>query len=165
MFDFKKVANETKWTHAMLRPESFLFAAILTGLVALGPISTDMYLPSLPALKAELGASVSQVQLTLSVFLGGFAISQLFYGPLSDRFGRRPVLIFGITIYCLASIACFLSTTIEGLILARFFQAFGACSGPAHLRLQWARSCVPAVGCSVPRRVARAAEGAPGAVG
>lgn len=130
MFDFKKVANETKWTHAMLRPESFLFAAILTGLVALGPISTDMYLPSLPALKAELGASVSQVQLTLSVFLGGFAISQLFYGPLSDRFGRRPVLIFGITIYCLASIACFLSTTIEGLILARFFQAFGACSGP-----------------------------------
>jgi MFS transporter, DHA1 family, multidrug resistance protein len=130
MLDFKKVANETKWTHAMLRPESFLFAAILTGLVALGPISTDMYLPSLPALKAELGASVSQVQLTLSVFLGGFAISQLFYGPLSDRFGRRPVLIFGITIYCLASVACFLSTTIEGLILARFFQAFGACSGP-----------------------------------
>ncbi|NVJ93402.1 MAG: Bcr/CflA family multidrug efflux MFS transporter [Methylocystaceae bacterium] len=114
----------------MLRPESFLFAAILTGLVALGPISTDMYLPSLPALKAELGASVSQVQLTLSIFLGGFAVSQLLYGPLSDRFGRRPVLIIGITIYCLASIACFLSTTIEALIIARFFQAFGACSGP-----------------------------------
>lgn len=114
----------------MLRPESFLFAAILTALVAFGPLSTDMYLPSLPAMKTDFGATVSQVQLTLSVFLAGFAVSQLFYGPLSDRFGRRPVLLFGITVYGLASVACFLSTTIEGLILARFFQAFGACSGP-----------------------------------
>jgi len=114
----------------MLRPESFLFAAILTALVAFGPLSTDMYLPSLPAMKTDFGATVSQVQLTLSVFLAGFAVSQLFYGPLSDRFGRRPVLLFGIAVYGLASVACFLSTTIEGLIVARFFQAFGACSGP-----------------------------------
>ncbi len=115
---------------SMLRPESFLFAAILTALVAFGPLSTDMYLPSLPAMKTDFGATVSQVQLTLSVFLAGFAVSQLFYGPLSDRFGRRPVLLFGIAVYGAASVACFLSTTIEGLILARFFQAFGACSGP-----------------------------------
>jgi len=114
----------------MLRPESFLFAAIMTALVAFGPLSTDMYLPSLPAMKTDFGATVSQVQLTLSVFLGGFAVSQLFYGPLSDRFGRRPVLLFGIVVYGLASVACFLSTTIEALIIARFFQAFGACSGP-----------------------------------
>ncbi len=114
----------------MLRPDSFFFAVILTLLVAFGPISTDMYLPSLPAMKADLGASVSEVQLTLSVFLVGFAFSQLFYGPLSDRFGRRPVLLFGIVVYGLASVACFMSSTIESLILARFFQAFGACSGP-----------------------------------
>ncbi len=114
----------------MLRPESFLFAAILTALVAFGPISTDMYLPSLPAMKVDLGASVSEVQLTLSVFLAGFAVSQLVYGPLSDRFGRRPVLLMGVAIYGLASVACFMSTTIEALIFSRFLQAFGACSGP-----------------------------------
>lgn len=114
----------------MLRPDSFLFAAILTALVAFGPISTDMYLPSLPAMKLALGATVSEVQLTLSVFLAGFAVSQLIYGPLSDRFGRRPVLIMGIAVYGLASVACFLSTSIEALIMSRFFQAFGACSGP-----------------------------------
>ena len=114
----------------MLRPDSFLFAAILTALVAFGPISTDMYLPSLPSMKIDFGATVSQVQLTLSVFLVGFAVSQLVYGPLSDRFGRRPILLMGIFIYGLASVACFMATTIEGLIFARFLQAFGACSGP-----------------------------------
>jgi DHA1 family bicyclomycin/chloramphenicol resistance-like MFS transporter len=114
----------------MLRPDSFLFAAILTALVAFGPISTDMYLPSLPAMKVDLAASVSEVQLTLSVFLAGFALSQLVYGPLSDRFGRRPVLLMGVAIYGLASVACFMSTTIEALIFSRFLQAFGACSGP-----------------------------------
>ncbi|WP_069186695.1 Bcr/CflA family multidrug efflux MFS transporter [Candidatus Terasakiella magnetica] len=114
----------------MLRPDSFLFAVILTALVAFGPISTDMYLPSLPAMKVDFGATVSQVQLTLSIFLAGFAVSQLFYGPLSDRFGRRPILLFGIVVYGVASVACFMSTTIEALIISRFFQAFGACSGP-----------------------------------
>ncbi|WP_028878276.1 Bcr/CflA family multidrug efflux MFS transporter [Terasakiella pusilla] len=114
----------------MLRTNSFLFTVILTALVAFGPLSTDMYLPSLPAMKAEFGASVSDVQLTLSIFLAGFAVSQLLYGPLSDRFGRRPILIFGIFAYGIASVACFLATSIEMLIVARFFQAFGACSGP-----------------------------------
>ncbi|WP_135081920.1 Bcr/CflA family multidrug efflux MFS transporter [Terasakiella sp. SH-1] len=114
----------------MLRPDSLFFAAIMTALVAFGPISTDMYLPSLPAMKVDFGATVSEVQLTLSVFLAGFAASQLLYGPLSDRFGRRPILIFGITVYGLASVACFMSTTIEALIFSRFLQAFGACSGP-----------------------------------
>jgi DHA1 family bicyclomycin/chloramphenicol resistance-like MFS transporter len=125
-----QVSNETTWSFSMLCPESFLFAAILTALVAFGPLSTDMYLPSLPAMKTDFEASVSQVQLTLSVFLSGFAISQLLYGPLSDRFGRRPVLLFGIMVYGVASIACFMSATIEALIISRFFQAFGACSGP-----------------------------------
>lgn len=114
----------------MLRTNSLLFTVILTALVAFGPLSTDMYLPSLPAMKAEFGASVSEVQLTLSIFLAGFAVSQLLYGPLSDRFGRRPVLIFGVFAYGVASVACFMASTIEMLVIARFFQAFGACSGP-----------------------------------
>jgi DHA1 family bicyclomycin/chloramphenicol resistance-like MFS transporter len=73
---------------------------------------------------------VAKVQLTLSVFLLGFALSQLIYGRLSDRYGRRPILVLGLVIYLAATLACVLSTSIEALILARFFQALGGCCGP-----------------------------------
>lgn len=113
----------------MLKPQSLATTALLTALVAFGPLSTDMYLSVLPGLVNFFDTDVSQVQLTLSVFLSGFAIAQLFVGPLSDRFGRRPILILGLVIYVGASSACFLSTTIGELIAARLFQAIGACSG------------------------------------
>lgn len=103
--------------------------ALLTTLVALGAISTDLYLPSLPTLTEVFSASVGTVQLTLSVFVGGFAVAQLVYGPLSDRLGRRPVLLGGLVIYLAASTACGLAGSIEELIVARFFQSLGACSG------------------------------------
>ena len=80
------------------RPDSVAVAALLTMLVAFGPISTDMYLPSLPALVSDFDSDVPTVQLTLSAFLVAFAVSMLVYGPLSDRFGRRPVLIGAIAI-------------------------------------------------------------------
>ena len=89
-----------------LRPGSLAITALLTALVALGPISTDLYLPSLPGLLRYFNADVAQVQLTLSVFLIGLAVGQLAYGPLSDRYGRRPVLLGGIILYVAASIAC-----------------------------------------------------------
>jgi MFS transporter, DHA1 family, multidrug resistance protein len=111
-------------------PRSAGVAALLTGLVALGPLSTDLYLPSLPSLTGVFHTDVARVQLTLSVFLLGFAVSQLIYGPLSDRFGRVPMLIGGLTIYLLASLACVFSISIEALIIARFFQALGGCCGP-----------------------------------
>ncbi len=111
-------------------PRSLPVAVLLTALVAFGPISTDLYLPSLPAMTRAFGAEVSQVQLTLSVFIYGFACGMLVYGPLSDRFGRRPILIAGVVIYFLASIACLFVPSIEALIAARFFQAVGACAGP-----------------------------------
>ncbi len=114
----------------MPRPESVIVGALLTGLVALGPLSTDLYLPSLPKLTESLGSDAPTVQLTLSVFLAGFAVSQLIYGPLSDRFGRRPVLIGGVALYLAASIACAMATNIEMLIAFRFIQAVGACAGP-----------------------------------
>jgi DHA1 family bicyclomycin/chloramphenicol resistance-like MFS transporter len=75
------------------------------------------------------GAEVAEVQLTLSLFLAGLAVGQLVYGPLSDRFGRRPVLIVGLAIYVGASFACMLAPTIEFLIALRFLQAVGACVG------------------------------------
>ena len=113
----------------MLKP-SFGLALLLTTLVALGPLSTDLYLPSLPALAQAFATDVARVQLTLSVFLAGFAVAQLFYGPLSDRYGRRPVMLFGLTLYLLSSVACMFAPTIDALIAARFFQALGACAGP-----------------------------------
>ncbi|MDR2239383.1 MAG: multidrug effflux MFS transporter [Zoogloeaceae bacterium] len=113
----------------MLRP-SFGLAVLLTTLVALGPLSTDFYLPSLPALMRALATDPAHVQLTLSVYLVGFAVAQLFYGPLSDRYGRRPVMLFGLSLYLVSSLACMLAPSIGALTLARFFQALGACAGP-----------------------------------
>jgi DHA1 family bicyclomycin/chloramphenicol resistance-like MFS transporter len=118
----------------MRRADSIPVIVLLTVLVALGPISTDLYLPSLPSLMSYFSASEADVQLTLSIFLIGLAASQLVYGPLSDRFGRKPVLLVGLAIYLVASIACMLAPSIEFLIAARFLQALGACVGPVLCR-------------------------------
>lgn len=113
----------------MLRPGTFALTALLAGLSAVGPLTTDMYLPSLPDIARLLGASSAQVQLTISAYLVGFAAGQIIYGPVSDRHGRKPVLIGAIALYCAASLACALSTSIEMLIVARAFQALGGSGG------------------------------------
>lgn len=118
----------------MPRSDSLVIRVLLTALVAFGPLSTDLYLPSLPALVTVLNSDIATVQLTLSVFLAGFAVSQLVYGPVSDRFGRRPALLGGVAIYLVASAACAFATSVEELIVARFFQALGACCGPVVAR-------------------------------
>ncbi len=114
---------------ARFAPESHGATAILIGLVALGAISTDLYLPSLPSIGRDLGADTAATQLTLSAFLAGFALAQLAIGPISDRFGRRPVLIAGAITYTLAAAACALAPSIETLVGARTVQAVGACAG------------------------------------
>jgi len=117
-----------------LRPNGLPVTALLTALVALGPLSTDLYLPSLPGMARSFAAPVAEIQLTLSVFLVGLALGQLAYGPLSDRFGRRPVLLVGLALYGLASLACLLAPGIGLLIVLRFLQALGACAGPVICR-------------------------------
>ena len=116
----------------MLKPDTLAFTVVLALLTALGPLSTDMYLPSLPAIATGLGASTGQAQMTLSAFLLGFAAGQFFYGPVSDRIGRKPVLLFGLGLFTIASLICALAPNIETLIGARFLQALGA-SGPIVL--------------------------------
>ncbi len=116
----------------LLRPETLALTATLAMLTSLGPLSTDMYLPALPAITAGLSTSVAGTQLTLSVFLVGFACGQFLYGPMSDRFGRKPVLMTGLAIFIAATLACIVAPSIETLIVARFVQAVGA-SGPIVL--------------------------------
>lgn len=113
----------------MFKPQSLSVIIILAAAVALGPLATDMYLPSLPGLTAIFDTTTDRVQVTLSVYLYGFAFAQLVYGPLADRFGRKPILLGGLALFILGSIGCVQSTTIEELIAFRFLQALGACGG------------------------------------
>ena len=86
---------------------------LLTAVVGLGALSIDMFLPSLPAIAAAFAAPPATVQLTVTLFLMAFAAAQLVYGPLSDRFGRRWVLIGGLGLYTVAGLACALAPTID----------------------------------------------------
>lgn len=114
----------------MLKADSFKTTLILAALVALGPMSTDMYLPALPRLTEELNTTVAATQLSLSIFLVGFALAQLIYGPLSDRFGRKVVFLWGMAIFLAATTGCALVTDINAFIVLRFFQALGGTVGP-----------------------------------
>lgn len=102
---------------------------ILGMLSAFGPMSIDMYLPSLPTLSRFFSASHLAVQLTLASFFVGLSLGQLFFGTLSDRFGRRGPLLLGLTLYVLTSAGCALAPSIGTLIVLRFVQGLGACAG------------------------------------
>ena len=108
-----------------------LLLAALTGLTAL---SIDMSLPAMPQLQETFAAGVSSVQLTLSVFLAGFALGQVVCGPLSDRWGRRPVLLAGLALFTLAGFVCAGSASLPMLIASRFVQGAGASVGPVVAR-------------------------------
>jgi DHA1 family bicyclomycin/chloramphenicol resistance-like MFS transporter len=103
--------------------------AILVAISAIGPLALNMFMPSIPGLQAAFQASTGTVQLTLTVYLAAMALCQLLYGPLSDRHGRRPMLLAGMVLFVAASIACALATSIEMLIVCRLFQALGGGAG------------------------------------
>jgi MFS transporter, DHA1 family, multidrug resistance protein len=104
-----------------------LIIVLLSMLLGIQPVATDLYLPALPTIKAEFGAELSQVQLTLSALLLAFGTSQLMWGPLSDRFGRRPILLWGLSTFTLAGLGCVLAGSMQELIVWRALQ--GAAMG------------------------------------
>lgn len=106
----------------------------LLGMVALTAISTDLYLSGIPQIVADFSASAAEGQLTLGVFLIGVAVGQLIYGPLSDFYGRKPVLRIGLIIYLLSTLACAFSMSMDQLLIARLCQALAAASGPVLAR-------------------------------
>lgn len=117
--------HESKPAQINLRGFVFTAAAVM----AIGPLSIDMYLPSLPALQAHFATDTESTQLTLSAYFIGLAIGQLIYGPVSDRFGRRKPLLFGLALYSLVSLACAYAPSMHALALLRFLQALGGCAG------------------------------------
>ena len=103
-------------------------------LIALTPLGTDMYLPALPAVAAAFGAPVAATQLTLTTFFLGLAIGQLTWGPLSDRFGRKPIVFAGLGLALVASLAGLLAESVNDVVLVRLAQGLGLSSGPVVAR-------------------------------
>lgn len=115
-------------------PTPWGLVILLGSLTALGPLAIDMYLPSLPAIGVALKADPAQTQATLATFLAGMALGQMFYGPASDRLGRRGPILFGVAVFVLASAGCAMAQTIDQLLIGRFVQALGACAGGVVVR-------------------------------
>jgi Bcr/CflA subfamily drug resistance transporter len=116
-----------------MKRENVLFI-ILVLISSLGHVSTDLYLPSLPAIAENLNTSFHAVKLTISMYIVGFAIAPLLYGPISDGVGRRKPLIIGLSLCLIGSIICFSAQSIEFLIFGRLFQGIGAGAGTSLFR-------------------------------
>ena len=123
----RQTGGETR--AAVPQAATFGFVALLICLASLNQFAISIVLPAMPAIAAALGASGDAAKATLSVYLIAFAAAMLVHGPLSDRFGRRPVLLAGMTLYSLASFGCALAPSIEVMLAARIVQAFGAAAG------------------------------------
>jgi DHA1 family bicyclomycin/chloramphenicol resistance-like MFS transporter len=102
---------------------------LLTLITFSGTLAMHIFVPALPEAAKDLGASTGEMQLTMSLYISGLAVGQLIYGPLADRFGRRPTLIVGLVIYGVTGIAASFAPDVHSLIAARLFQALGGCAG------------------------------------
>jgi MFS transporter, DHA1 family, multidrug resistance protein len=111
-----------------LEVSRYRIAVILGALTAMGPLAIDMYLPALPTIARELGASAAAVQVSLAMYFIGIALGQAFYGPLSDRLGRKRALGLGLAVFVVSSIGCALAWDVTSLIVFRFLQALGGCA-------------------------------------
>ncbi|MFC6671514.1 multidrug effflux MFS transporter [Marinobacterium aestuariivivens] len=102
---------------------------LLGGLTAIAPLSTDMYLPAFPAMRAQLGLAPGDMELSFSAYFVGMLLGMLCYGPVSDRFGRRPPLLFGMALYTVTSLLIAASDSLPELVAWRLLQGLGGCAG------------------------------------
>lgn len=117
-------------SHLVDSRKKFIFLILILGSVtAIGPLTIDMYLPSFAAISKSFSAPESLVQLSLTTYFVGLALSQLLYGPIMDRYGKKSPLYFGLSLFIASTIACCFAENIYELIFFRFFQAMGACIG------------------------------------
>lgn len=123
--------NEQTSPVATVSHTGLTFILILSGLMAFTSLSTDIYLPAMPIMAADLHGNV---ELTITGFLVGFTIAQLIWGPISDHLGRRKPLFIGMVLFIIGSAGCALSTSITQIVFWRVFQALGACTGPMLAR-------------------------------
>jgi DHA1 family bicyclomycin/chloramphenicol resistance-like MFS transporter len=119
--------NANAWVSSGHRPMGFPeFVIVIASIMALNPLAMDMMLPALPNIASAFHIAVAnRPQMVLSIFLVGFGVGQFVMGPLSDRFGRRPVLLVGMTVYCIASLLAIAAPSFETLLLARALQGLG----------------------------------------
>lgn len=113
--------------HPQNKKEFILLIIILGAIIAVGPLTIDIYLPAFSAIARDFAVSDAIVQLSLSTYFIGLALGQIFYGPLIDRYGKKPPLFFGLILFLISTILCSFATGINQIIILRFFQAFGAC--------------------------------------
>ena len=107
-----------------MRTSHLLLLIMLGALSGLTPLAVDKYLPAIPSIAQDLAASVESVPLAISTPLNGFAIGQLFYGPMADSFGRKPVILFGVALFTLASIGCVFAESLPVLLLFLVLQRY-----------------------------------------
>jgi DHA1 family bicyclomycin/chloramphenicol resistance-like MFS transporter len=113
-----------------IRPGSLAFVLLMAALMSMSAMTIDINLPAIPATAHDLGAPTRLAQLTVTVFFVGFALGQAVYGPVSDRFGRKPVLLVGVVLFIASSLACALAPDIATLLAMRLVQGLGAGAGP-----------------------------------
>ncbi len=116
-------------TDATIAPAPRPSFAILVAISAIGPLALNLFIPSMPGLEKTFAVPYGTVQLTLTLYLIGMAVCQLIYGPASDKFGRRPMLLAGLSLFFIASVLAAIAPTIETLIAARLIQAIGGSAG------------------------------------
>ncbi|HIF09014.1 MAG TPA: MFS transporter, partial [Sneathiellales bacterium] len=106
-----------------------IFMVAVTAIIALGPLTLNIFLPSMPDLVGVFDTDYETIQLVLTLFLVGLAIAQLIYGPLSDIFGRRPMLFVGLFLFLIGTVICLVAQSIEVLVFGRVIQALGGGAG------------------------------------
>ena len=116
-------------SHSAKTHASLAFLLLAAALSTFPPVTTDIYLPALPQLTASLRGTTAQGQQTLAFYFLGLSIGQLFYGPWSDRIGRRPTMLIGVAVFLAASLGCAVASSMQAMIGLRFCQGLGACAG------------------------------------